>query len=327
MSIEERKLRQKLPGIKANISLECFTTFRIGGPADWFYQAKTMNELVEAVRAARELRINYFILGGGSNLLISDRGFRGLVIAVRDRNYELQRTKILAAAGIPIRQLLEIASENSLGGLEFMAGIPGTLGGAIRGNAGAWQESIGNRVRRVKVLTNENEIRWLSHDDCQFEYRQSRFKKRGGIILQAELKLEKANKEKIEKKAKENLSKRLSQPKNPSAGCIFINPRQHLPLVSSAHFSHGSMRGEASHFSAGKLIESCGLKGRKIGDAQISVKHANFIVNLGKARAEDVLQLIELAQATVQKKFGIRLEIEICLVGFRKERKNGEIYY
>ena len=212
---------------------------------------------------------------------------------------EIADSKIIAGAGIPLTKLINIAKENSLSGLEFMAGILGTLGGAIVGNAGAWQESLGDKVERVKILDENNQFKWLNHEECHFAYRQTRFKKSKEIVLEVELKLTKGNKEEIERKIAANLKRREGQPKEPSAGSIFVNPKPQ---------------------SAGDLIEKCGLKGKQIGSAQISTKHANFIVNLGGARAQDVLKLIVLAQNEVRKKFGIDLKTEIVFLGFKNKQ-------
>ena len=311
--------------VKLDEPMNQYTTFKIGGPADLFYEAKTIDDLIKAVKLAWELKIPYFILGGGSNLLVSDSGFRGLVIAIRDTQYVIRNTKVIAKAGISLRKLVEVASENSLSGFEFMAGIPGTLGGAVRGNAGAWQQNIGDKVSKVRVLGEDGRIKWLSQKNCQFQYRQSRFKKIKEVILEVELQLARGDKTEIERKIKENLKKREGQPKEPSAGCIFVNPAQRLPfprLTASRH--GGAYAGQVpTRLSAGKMIEECGLKEERVGNAQISPKHANFIVNLGQAKAEDVLQLIKLAKSAVQKKFNVKLELEISLLGFGRIRNDG----
>lgn len=300
---KHKELIQSLPATSVDISLAEFTTFKIGGPADLFYEAKTTEELIAAVGLARKLGVPYFILGDGSNLLVADEGFRGMIIKIKKSDsFGIEKLKIIAEAGVLLNTIVNFSAESSLAGLEFAAGIPGTIGGAVRGNAGAWQQSIGDKVSQVKVLTPKGKIKWLKTVDCQFGYRQSRFKKSGEIILKVELELGKGDKEEIKRKIAENLEKRKTQPTEPSAGCIFANPKPQ---------------------SAGELIECCGLKGKRIGDAQISPKHANFIVNLGSAKAKDVLQLIKLAKTAVQKKFGVELKKEIYLLGFDKIKNNG----
>lgn len=283
--------------VKLNEPLAKQTTFGIGGPAALFYEAKTKEELIKAVKLARELKISLFILGSGSNILASDKGFRGLVIRIQNTECRIQNTRIVAEAGTPLAKVVEEAARNSLSGLEIGVGVPGTLGGAIVGNAGTRDQWIGDLVESVEILDQEGQIRRLSQKDCQFGYRSSRFQKTKEIIVKIALKLRKGNPEKIKEKIAVILAKRKSQPKEKSAGSIFKNP-QDKP--------------------AGQLIEQCGLKGKRIGQARISPQHANFIVNLGGAKASDVVQLIKLAKTEVRKRFGIELEEEICLLGFAK---------
>lgn len=285
--------------MKENQPLAPYTTFKIGGPADWFFEAKNDEEIIEAIKFAKEKNLHFFILGNGSNLLVSDDGFRGVVIKMENEEVQINNKKILAEAGISLNKLVNIAQENSLSGIEFMVGIPGTLGGVVFGNAGAWQQNIGDKVERVKILDKDNQFKWLNHDECQFSYRQSRFKKSQEIILAVELKLEKGHQLEIKNLMNENLKKREGQPKESSAGSIFVNPKPQ---------------------SAGDLIEKCGLKGEQIGQAKISQKHTNFIVNLGGAKAQDVVKLIALAQKEVRKKFGIDLKTEIIFLGFKNKQ-------
>ncbi len=285
---------KKLSGVKENQILAEFTTFKIGGPADWFYQAKNEQDLIKAVDFCRYQKIPFFILGGGSNLLITDKGFRGMVIKLENKEEKVDQEKITVGAGLQLAELVKLATDNNLSGLEFLAGIPGTVGGAIVGNAGAWQQNIGDKIERVKVLDEKNQIQWFNRMDCQFGYRQSRFKKKKEIILAIEFALKKESPLTIKEKIKEYLAKRQSQPKLFSAGCIFINPKPK---------------------AAGNLIEECGLKGSRKNNAEISPFHANFIINHGGTKAEDVLELISLAKKKVREKFGINLEEEIIVLG------------
>jgi len=285
--------------MKKDQLLAPYTTFKIGGPADWFCEAKNEKGILEAVKFAQEKKLPFFILGNGSNVLIPDDGFRGMVVKMENGEWRMENERIIAGAGIPLTKLVNMAKENSLSGIEFMAGITGTLGGAVVGNAGAWQENIGDKVERVKILDKDNQFKWLNHNECQFVYRQSRFKKGKEIVLEVELKLTKGNKKEIKRKIMANLKKREGQPKEPSAGSIFVNPKPQ---------------------SAGDLIEKCGLKGKQIGSTQISTKHANFIINLGGAKARDVLKLIALAQNEVRRKFKINLKPEIIFLGFKNKQ-------
>ena len=270
------------------------TTFKIGGPADLFYSARTQEELIKAVKLARENNFPYFILGNGSNLLVKDKGYRGLVIKYQAAKVFKEKEKIIVEAGMLLSQLIKESVKNGWGGLEFLAGIPGSLGGAIRGNAGAWQKSIGDLVSRVKVLDKNGKTLWLNKNDCRFSYRQSRFKISGEIILAAEFCLPKKEKKEILKLIEEYTLKRSNQPKEPSAGCVFINPKP---------------------FSAGEMIEDCGLKGKKSRQAQIAESHANFIINLNQAKAKDVLTLMDQIKEKVKTKFGIDLKEEIVILG------------
>ena len=243
------------------------TTFRIGGKAKYFFVAKSEKDLIEAVKFAKDNRLPFSIFGGGSNLLVSDKGFKGLVV----------KTGKPLALYVPK-------------GLEWAAGIPGTVEGAVYGNAGAFGKSMKDEVESVKVFdvkTGKTAI--FKSKDCKFAYRSSIFKKKKNlIILSVKIRPKKSNPEKI----KEYLRiKKKRQPLSyPSAGSIFKNP---------------------SKYSVAELIEKCGLKGKIIGKAKISEKHANFIVNLGGAKAKDVKSLIGLVKKEVKKKFKISLEEEI----------------
>ena len=284
------KNKINFPGIKINQSLAALSTFNIGGLADFFYEAQNEKDLLTLVKLAQEKKMSFVIIGGGSNLLFDDLGFRGLVIKMADDSLKIEGEKITVGAGIVLGKLVNFCARKGLAGLEFAAGVPGTVGGAIFGNAGAWQESLGEKVLRVKVLDKNGEIKWLEQKDCQFEYRNSLFKKENLIILSLELLLKKEDSQIIKQKIEENLNKRLSQPKEPSAGSVFINPKPD---------------------SAGVMIEKCGLKGKQIGGAKISEQHANFIINTGRAKASDVLELIALVKKKVKEQFKIDLKTEI----------------
>ena len=267
--------------LKRNTLLKNYTTFRIGGPAEFFFEAKTKEGLIKAIGLAKERKLPFFILGGGSNLLVSDKGYKGLVVSYQLSSFVLQKNRIVVGAGARLANLVNC-------GLEWAAGIPGTVGGAIYGNAGAFGESMEDEVRSVEVFdANTGKIKVFKKKDCQFAYRRSIFKKKKNlIILSAEIKAGKSNL----KKVKEYLDYRMQRhPQLPSAGSIFKNPGRTPAAI---------------------LIHKAGLTGRKIGQAQISEKHSNFIVNLGDAKAEDVKKLISLAKKTVKNKFKITLEEE-----------------
>jgi len=287
--------KKLLPGIQENIFLKKYTTFQIGGKVKYFFIAKTKTELIKAVLMAKKNRLPFFILGGGSNLLVSDKGYKGLVIKIQNTKFKIQnensKCKIFAGAGCSLIKLVQESIKNNLTGLEWAMGIPGTIGGAIYGNAGAFKKSMADATKTVEVLDILNsKIRKLKNRECDFDYRNSIFKQNSNlVILSVELQLQKEKKLEIKKRMKKFLDyRRKTQPlKFSSAGSIFKNPPGK---------------------SAGELIEKCGLKGKKIGRVKISEKHGNFIVNLGKGKASDVKKLINLIKRKVKNKFGIQLE-------------------
>jgi len=308
--------------MRENVLLRDYTTFKIGGPARYFFVAKSKEDLKNAILWAKKKKLPFFILGAGSNVLFSDKGFKGLVIKIQNSNLKIQnensKFKIICGAGVPLMKLVFKSSEIGATGLENLAGIPGTLGGAIWGNAGAFEREIGDLVEEVKVLdvgSSKLEVKKLKKEDCKFGYRNSIFKRRKNwIILEATLKLEKGNKKEIEEKIKEIL--KLRKEKQPlefrSAGSVFKNvPIKKVQKKIQEKFKEKIKNG---FLPAGVLIEAARLKGYQIGGAKISEKHANFIVNTGEAKARDVLELIELIKKRVKKKFKIELKEEIVLV-------------
>jgi UDP-N-acetylmuramate dehydrogenase len=306
--------------IKEKIPLKEYTTFKIGGPARYFFVAKSKKDLKNAILWAKKKKLLFFILGGGSNVLFSDKGFNGLVIKIQNTQYEIRNTKIVAEAGVPLQKLVLESAKKGLSELENLAGIPGTLGGAIWGNAGAFGREIGDLVEEVKVLEVKGsrlKVKRLKNKECEFGYRESIFKrKKNLIILEATLKLKKGKRKEIEEKIKEIL--RLRKEKQPlgfpSAGSVFKNvPVEKVPKEIREKFKEEIKDG---FLPAGVLIEAAGLKGFQIEGAKISEKHANFIVNVGKAKASDVKELIEKIKKEVKKKFKVQLEEEIKLVGF-----------
>jgi len=313
------KLKKALAGLKENVPLKEWTTFKIGGPARYFLEVETKEDLIEAVKLAKENNLPFFVLGGGSNLLVSDNGFDGLVIQMQFTKYEIKDTKIIAQAGAKLNDIVNFSLENSLSGLEWASGIPGTIAGATRGNAAAFNGVIAENVSQVEAFDADSfEIKRFKKEDCCFRPKTSLFKQNKSlVILSVELQLLKGEKEKI----KELINKHLALRKEkhplefPSAGCAFENfiasPEQFLKWPKEFEKFR-----EKGVIPIGFLIEQCGLKGKVIGAAQISEKHANFIVNLGKAKAEEVRELIGLAKSKVKEKFGIELKEEIQQLGF-----------
>ena len=270
--------------MQENVSLKDKTTFKIGGKARFFEEVSSTQELLVLLKEYAD--IPFFILGEGSNTLISDKGFDGLVIKLKNNQIEINDNVLKVGAGTPLRDLVFKTRELGLSGLEWAVGIPGTVGAAVFGNAGAFNCAIGDIIEEVEIFDGK-QIKIIKKQDCNFNYRNSIFKENNQIILSAIFKFEKS--EDIDEKMKAYLSKR-NNPKGFSIGSIFRNPE-------------GT--------SAGKLIEACGLKGKTIGKAQISSEHANWIINLGDASSEDVLALIALAKEQVKQRFNIELVEEI----------------
>ena len=323
--------------LKKNISLAKHTTFKIGGPAKYFCSAKRKEDLIEAIKMAKQKNLPFFILGNGSNILFSDKGYKGLIIKSQISNLKSQKNKkdIWAEARVKLKDLVKLSTESSLTGLEWAAGIPGTVGGAVWGNAQAFNSKMSNLVKEVEVLDvktleinpsaslringeRSRTIKNLSKKQCQFSNKNSIFKKkRNFIILSVILKLKKGDERDIQKKIKEYLKyRRKNHPLNfPSAGCAFKNYQGEIKNQKLLEdFSELKKFNKLGIIPSAYLIEKCGLKGRQIGGAQISEKHANFIINLGNAKSKDVLVLIKLIKQKVKNKFGIVLKKEIEVV-------------
>ena len=280
--------------IRQREELRKHTSLRIGGPADIFLIPASVNDLITLLKSLTEEDIPYFILGRGSNLLISDRGVRGIVIQVGPglTGFNFRDDCLMTKAGVTLSRLAQSAAERGFSGLEFAAGIPGTVGGAVVMNAGCGGGDISQVVSRVRIFKPGSGIKDWTGKDCQFEYRSSRFRGSGEIILEVELRLEPGSPPVL----KERMDRIMARRKQtlpleyPSAGSIFKNPPGDY---------------------AGRLIEATGLRGEIVGGAQISRKHANIIVNRSAARCRDVEQLITLARRKVREKFSIDLDLEL----------------
>ncbi|MBU0596717.1 UDP-N-acetylmuramate dehydrogenase [Patescibacteria group bacterium] len=297
--------------VKANESLAKHTTFRIGGPAQMFVIVESREKMVELLDYLSGEGIEYFIIGGGSNLLLPDEGLDKVVIQTKFNNIKLDGEEIEAEAGALLSQLLDLSAQNSLSGLSWAAGVPGTIGGAVRGNAGAMGFCTADNVKSVEVW-HDGEVVHLSKDDCEFGYRDSIFKHNSDIILRVWLKLEKTKKEELAKQIQYNISCRTGQPKGFSAGCFFKNvnlsdwpgDKSNLPKLFL----------ERGTVPVGWLVEQVDMKGKKRGDAQVGVEHGNFILNLDKARAEDIRGLVDEIKQKVYDKYGVEIEEEVQII-------------
>ena len=274
------------------------TTFRVGGKADAFLSVNNEKELKKAIQICKEKSLPYFILGNGSNLLVSDEGFRGLVIAIGEKMADItvEGTKITAQAGALLSTVAQTAAKHSLTGMEFASGIPGSIGGAIVMNAGAYDGEMKMIVDTVTVLSEDGQVYTFTCDEMEFGYRTSRIKREKGIVLSVTLSLTEGNMEAIQNKMKDFAARRRDkQPlEYPSAGSTFKRPEGMF---------------------AGKLIMDAGLRGYSVGGAQVSEKHCGFVINKSEATAADIYTLIGDVQKKVKEEFGVTLEREVILVG------------
>jgi len=307
--------------IKENIDLSTQTTFKIGGKAKFFVEIFSKDELRQAIEFSRKKNLKFFILAGGSNVLISDKGFEGLTIKMSNKKIYLEGAEVVCEAGASLADLVNFSIENSLTGLEWAAGIPGTVGGAVRGNAGAFGGEIKDSVSEVEVLdakTDNLEVVKLKNEECHFGYRSSLIKENNNLIVfSARFKLSKGIARESKILSEDIIKKRaLKQPIGFSAGSFFKNPSTTDKSLIEKFEKDIKMKMRGDKMPAGWFIEDLGLKGKKIGGAQISEKHANFIINTGKARAEDVIILSSFLKQKVRDKYGIQLEEEISKIGF-----------
>lgn len=309
--------------IQESVPLAQYATFRIGGPAKFFAEVASEEDLREALQYAKENSLKFFVLGGGSNVLVSDQGFDGLVVKMKIDNFKIdtENNKMEVGVGASLAKVVKGSIENNLSGLEWATGIPGTLGGAVRGNAGAFGETISDAIESVRTINSSGDPDTKDYRgaECGFAYRDSVFKHDPDlIILSAVLKLRKGNREESQKKSREILDKRLSkQPKGmASAGSFFMNPAVKDAQLIKEFEKEMGVQSKDSKVPAGWLIDMADLRGKKIGGAMISKEHANFIVNTGQATAEDVIMLASYIKQQVRDKFGVQLQEEVQLVGF-----------
>ena len=284
--------------VKKDEPMKSHTTFRVGGPADYFVTPQTAEEVAKVIEACTQEKVPYYIVGNGSNLLVGDKGYRGVVIQICKRMNEIrtEENKIYAQAGALLSKIAAQALSNSLTGFEFASGIPGTLGGAVMMNAGAYGGEMKRVLASADVLTPEGEFLTLSLEELELGYRTSVVATKGYTVLGATIALEKGNPEEIKAYMDDLKERRITkQPlEYASAGSTFKRPEGYF---------------------AGKLIQDSGLKGYSVGDAQISEKHSGFVINRGNASAKDVLALIEHVQEIVEEKFGVHLETEVKRIG------------
>lgn len=294
------KLIEKVPGLNIKIDepMKNHTSFQIGGPADILVMPKNKEELRSVLVVCSESNIIPYIIGNGTNLLVMDKGVRGIIVKIGNNfnNIEICGEKIIAHAGVPLITLSYLAMEKGLTGLEFAGGIPGSVGGAVYMNAGAYGGEMRDIVTRAEVMDLKGNEKILTNNELRFSYRKSLLQGGNLIATKIELQLRKGNYEEIRKRMDElNHLRKKKQPLfMPSAGSTFKRP---------------------DGYYAGELIEKAGLKGFRVRDAQVSELHAGFIVNLGRATAKDVIELINVIQKKIKEKYGVDLVPEVRILG------------
>jgi len=284
--------------VKADEPMKKHTSFKIGGPADFLVTPCSVQSLCEVIKLCKKENLPIFIMGNGTNLLVSDKGIRGVVVKIYDNlnRYVVKENFIEAYGGILLSKLSDIALENELTGLEFASGIPGTLGGAVAMNAGAYGGEMKDVVVETEFIDKDGNLKVIRGEEHQFGYRTSFIQKQSAVAVKSVIRLRKGERAAIKALIDDLTVRRQDkQPlEMPSAGSVFKRPEGYF---------------------AGKLIEECGLRGYSIGGAQVSEKHCGFIVNKGNATSKDVLDLIRHIQKTVKDKFGVELNTEVKIVG------------
>jgi UDP-N-acetylmuramate dehydrogenase len=291
-----------ISNINTNVSMKKHTTFRAGGNADVLVTPETYEQVRDVIKLCVENEVNYFLLGKGSNILVRDGGIRGVVIKLSKLDkIDITDDKVIAQSGASLIKTAIKSAKEGLTGLEFASGIPGTIGGAVTMNAGAYGGEMANVIENVVIVDNDFNIVTLSRKELNFSYRHSVVQDHGYIVLEVTFKLEKGDYKQIKNKINELTEKRTQkQPlEYASAGSTFKRPLGYF---------------------AGKLVQDCGLKGYKIGDAEVSEKHSGFIINKGNATANQIIDLIHYVQQIVLKKFNVKLETEVKIIG--QEKKN-----
>lgn len=307
--------------IQENVPLAPLTTFKIGGKARYFTEAHDASGVTTAFEWAESKKVPVFLLAGGSNVLFSDQGYQGLVIVVTGEQIQIHENIITASAGSVLQNVIDQALEQGLGGMEYMSGIPGSFGGAIRGNAGAFGTEIGDVLVSVKAVNSaDGMVKEFSSEECQFSYRHSYFKTHPEwTILEGTCRLVSGKEPRELKKIREE-TRAKREAKHPQdakcAGSFFMNPVVKNEKLLQEFEEDTGMPSRNGKLPAGWLITKVGLRGKKIGGACISVQHPNYLVNTGNATADDVAMLASLVKTRVRNQLGIQLKEEIQFVGF-----------
>lgn len=307
--------------IQENVSLSEHTSFKVGGPARFFCAVETVEELKEARNFADSKKLPLFILGAGSNVIVSSGGFGGVVVLVKLKSLEIDGRVVRAGSGVDMSEIVNTSVTAGLSGLEWAGGLPGTFGGAIRGNAGAFKGEIKDTVQFVTAFSiATGEIKIFNNDQCEFEYRESYFKHNPNwIILEAELLLRSGSTPELRAIADDHIEFRKTRHplEFPNAGSMFKNvPVETIPALAMEIFKDFVKVDPFPVIPTGKIIQDAGLKGFQVGGAQVSEKHCNYIVNKGGATGEDIRQIVLEVKQKVHELFGITLETEPEFLGF-----------
>ena len=298
--IEKSNLKIKKENMLFKEPMKKHTAFKIGGPADTFIKVDSIEDLKEILKLSKNNNIPINIIGNGSNLLVTDKGIRGIVLKIDLKNLEIKekdnKIEIVADSGVPLGLLAQKLLKEEITGFEELSGIPGTIGGAVIMNAGAHGKELKDILKKVTAMDYNGNIHEFTNEECLFSYRNSRFQKEKYIILQATLELEKGNSTEIKEKMDEYMQfRKEKQPiEYPNAGSTFKRGKD---------------------FVTAKLIDEAGLKGYKVGGAQVSKKHAGFIVNVDNATAKDVIELTDYIKEKIEEKFGKKINLEIQIIG------------
>lgn len=305
-----KQLRLAFPKVKflEEEPLSKHTYFKVGGPAEIFAEISDISIFTQIAQFCRKSNISLTVFGGGSNVLVQDKGIRGLVLYNRTSGIEISGTRVVTQSGVPMNILVRKTIDAGLMGLEYFMGLPGTVGGAVVNNSHYKKQLFGDHIVSVQAVNEKGDIVEYSSKELDFSYDHSSLQKTHDIVLSVTLELTQADRTVLEQTAREaTLYRAQTQPIGlPSSGCIFKNV--HIPKNIQDKF------GGKETIGAGWLIDQAGLKGKRVGDAQVSEKHANFIVNTGSATAQDILSLASVIEQEVLKKFGLSLEREIFVL-------------
>ncbi len=325
MDTKLQELEQALGArIRINESMSAHTTFKIGGPAEYYVDVDIIEDLVTAVKIAKKIGLGVFVFGGGSNIIVADHGIKGLVIKnncrkfdviqmsgrIKNGKIDVARSMVMAEAGVIMNQLVRFTIDQGLSGLEYQLGLPGTVGGGVYMNSNFPRKGafIGDYLYSARLLSSDGEIKEVDKSYFKFGYDKSILQETKEIVLSVVFKMQPMDKKELWERGMEALNYRGSkQPKGASAGCTFRN----ISIVEAI-----SVPTPDRITSAGYLIDKAGLKGKRIGDAMISDMHANFILNMGNAKAQDVVGIVDLIKQEVLKKFNVHLNLEVKTVGF-----------